>query len=1022
MSAHAKRPEATVSSLITSDEEWSLHMTKKGLRVVDAYAKWAGPCEPMASIFKRLKHEFTDDLTVVQAQTDFVEVLKNIRNKSCPTFLFFYNGVLVRMVKGANSPLIEKYVREQVDLHRTGHAHAPLYHDEKGDPILSGPLNVSTTEESYNTALSPFTPDLSSPVNMQRTLAVIKPDAMQPGIVDQIMDIIRMNRFDVVQKKKVWMDEKLVSEFYKEHKDKPFFPSLVTYLSACPVIAMILQKEDAITLWRQLMGPANSMRAKEDSPKSIRAQFGTDAKMNAVFGSQTPEAAEHEIELIFGEHCTGISSAVDEHEPSANVQKTLAIIKPDAISAGKADEIIERVICRGYTVVKREEITMTPNLVAELFAPLKDSPSYPEIEEHLTSGPVIALVLKGDSVVRGWKEMVGPDDPVIAEEKAPMSIRGRFGTDAIKNAVHASASPEEAVREIHTIFPMILKRTGSNVFSSRPGSVGPGSFPVMHRMSVSEMHAKLERTVALIKPDVYPSKKPDIIQNIKDRGFKIIKETEIHLSIGQAREFYKEHEGKAFYEELTSWMSSRPIYAMVLERTNGISAWRELAGPTNAIKAKEIAPTSIRALFGTDGSQNAVHGSDSPGSAEREIKCLFGTEVNPFPDPLEYTLAIIKPDAIKDEKKDEIIEKIKAAGFQIVREVDTTIPLDKAREFYKDHEGKPFYESLVNWMSGAPSTALVLEKADAIRSWRRLIGPTDPDKARTEDPTSLRAIYGKIGSENAVHGSDSLDSFLREVGILFGEEAQVKFGPQPVARPGSSRNSRVNSKANLLHSNSKGNLLGHVASALAAGTDNPEHPPAEVAHAPIFEPAPIPASDAPSAPAAEELKAPADDATPAPVPAEAPAPAEPAAEPAPLSGSKTNLGSKANLGSPTPRRSGSRDLLAKETKPLSSTESKSNLLKKSQSQALGSKANLSKSPSQPLGSKANLTKAASQTLGSRANLAKAPSQPLGSKTNLTKSPSQPIGSKSSIAKPVSKPGSRVGSKANVATPEPAPNA
>jgi hypothetical protein len=71
-----------------------------------------------------------------------------------------------------------------------------------------------------------------------------------------------------------------------------------------------------------------------------------------------------------------------------------------------------------------------------------------------------------------------------------------------------------------------------------------------------------------------------------------------------------------------------------LEKENAVGAWRELAGPTNSVKAKEIAPNSIRALFGTDGSQNAVHGSDSPISSEREIQIIFGTSVSPFPDPL----------------------------------------------------------------------------------------------------------------------------------------------------------------------------------------------------------------------------------------------------------------------------------------------------------------------------------------------------------------------------------------------------
>jgi hypothetical protein len=81
---------------------------------------------------------------------------------------------------------------------------------------------------------------------------------------------------------------------------------------------------------------------------------------------------------------------------------------------------------------------------------------------------------------------------------------------------------------------------------------------------------------------------------------------------------------------------------MVLEKENAIGDFRELAGPTNSVKAKEIAPNSIRALYGTDGSYNAVHGSASPSDAEREIKIIFGDSVSADPDPLPGTEAPVK--------------------------------------------------------------------------------------------------------------------------------------------------------------------------------------------------------------------------------------------------------------------------------------------------------------------------------------------------------------------------------------------
>jgi len=77
---------------------------------------------------------------------------------------------------------------------------------------------------------------------------------------------------------------------------------------------------------------------------------------------------------------------------------------------------------------------------------------------------------------------------------------------------------------------------------------------------------------------------------IKDNGFTILAEKEYNMTMDVAKEFYKEHVGKPFFETLTTWMSSAPIYAMKLEKANAIKAWRSLMGPTNSEKAREEAP------------------------------------------------------------------------------------------------------------------------------------------------------------------------------------------------------------------------------------------------------------------------------------------------------------------------------------------------------------------------------------------------------------------------------------------------
>lgn len=95
------------------------------------------------------------------------------------------------------------------------------------------------------------------------------------------------------------------------------------------------------------------------------------------------------------------------------------------------------------------------------------------------------------------------------------------------------------------------------------------------------------------------------------------------MTEAEAKEFYGEHEGKPFFPNLISFMTSGPIYALCMSKIGAISAWRALMGPTNSKEAREIKPTSLRAIYGTDNTQNACHGSDSTISARREVLFYF---------------------------------------------------------------------------------------------------------------------------------------------------------------------------------------------------------------------------------------------------------------------------------------------------------------------------------------------------------------------------------------------------------------
>lgn len=125
-----------------------------------------------------------------------------------------------------------------------------------------------------------------------------------------------------------------------------------------------------------------------------------------------------------------------------------------------------------------------------------------------------------------------------------------------------------------------------------------------------QLEQKKEKTLALIKPDAF-LKAGKIVNAIYKDGFRIGRMRSLELSRADAQEFYQEHQGKPFFDGLTQFMSSGPIVALELVADGAIQKWRKLIGPTNTFKAREEAPGCLRAQFGTDGTRNACHGSDS---------------------------------------------------------------------------------------------------------------------------------------------------------------------------------------------------------------------------------------------------------------------------------------------------------------------------------------------------------------------------------------------------------------------------
>ena len=133
-------------------------------------------------------------------------------------------------------------------------------------------------------------------MSLERTYAMIKPDAVAAGNSGKIIDLIERNGFRIVAMKKLHMTRAQGEAFYGVHKERPFFNSLVTFMTEGPIVALVMEREDAIKTWREVMGATNPANAEEGT---VRKLYATSIERNAAHGSDAVETAAEETHFFF---------------------------------------------------------------------------------------------------------------------------------------------------------------------------------------------------------------------------------------------------------------------------------------------------------------------------------------------------------------------------------------------------------------------------------------------------------------------------------------------------------------------------------------------------------------------------------------------------------------------------------------------------------------------------------------------------------------------------------------------------
>ncbi|XP_010126705.1 PREDICTED: thioredoxin domain-containing protein 3 [Chlamydotis macqueenii] len=570
-----KKKETQFQTIITNQNQWDEMLMTKGVVVIDVYQAWCGPCKAVVNLFRKLKNEFDEDdvLHFAVAEADGIRTLQPFRNKCEPVFLFCVNGRIIAIVRGVNAPLISKKITE-------------LVQEEK--EIAAGQKERTEVDELVFLEEKSSEESIEENVPMEKvvrySVGIIKPNDVLEGRVEEIKQKIRDAGFGIEAAEEKMLTEEQIRVFYARNKEQPDFDDFVQFMMSGPCHVLAITKKeaaDAIPLWKELRKSSESVpdEPEPEKPERLEGTVETESILNVCDVQDSVEDASRQLAFFFPNF--------DPNKSDQKVEKTLALIRPSVLRE-RRNSILRRIKEDGFKIAMQKEIILSEEQTREFYKEHENQDYFPVLLEQMTSGPTLVLALTRENAVQHWRHLLGPKIVEEAKKENPDSLRAKYTVENIPiDQLHGSSTPDEAQKELQFFFPQ-------------------------------------EHTLALIKPAAAKNHKDDIIQKVKDAGFTISKVKEEALTREMATQFYKDHKGKPFFEQLVACMTEGPSVVMILTKENAVEEWRQLMGPTDPEVAKETSPESIRAQFAQDILSNAVHGSSTREHALQSIECVFG--------------------------------------------------------------------------------------------------------------------------------------------------------------------------------------------------------------------------------------------------------------------------------------------------------------------------------------------------------------------------------------------------------------
>ncbi|XP_058154022.1 thioredoxin domain-containing protein 3 [Dasypus novemcinctus] len=294
-------------------------------------------------------------------------------------------------------------------------------------------VEVSLTK--VNKFLEIFFPDFKKLKNMkfQTTLALIRPDLCQANKED-VLNVIQEGGFKIMMQQQIVLSEEEAKTICQEYEQDDNFEQIIYNMTSGPSLVLALVGDNVVLRWKQFLGPNHVEDAKTYFPESLCAQFAMESlPINQLYGSNSLEAAKREIQHFFPP------------------QNTLAVIKPHVTNENK-EEILKCINEQGFQVTRMKEMLLTREIAEQFYRNLKGKDFYEDLLAMMSQSPAVVMVLTKWNAVSEWRRLIGPTDPEEAKILSPDSIRARFGTSILNNAVHGASNIHQATDMIEKLF------------------------------------------------------------------------------------------------------------------------------------------------------------------------------------------------------------------------------------------------------------------------------------------------------------------------------------------------------------------------------------------------------------------------------------------------------------------------------------------------------------------------------------------------------------------------------------------